>query len=178
SVYVYCIGGTHNSNGDDTAASYYATLSPSGVGAWAPTTQFPVAIDAPSCVSAAGNLYCMGGENETSGTNSTTAISRSVWYAPISSSGVGTWSASAVYPAGIYFPSCSSLGSYVYCVGGENSQYAPQNATYYSYVTPSGMGAWAAAPDYPIQAIAESCVTSDSSIFCVGGLESGGSSTG
>ena len=178
SGYVYCVGGTHDANGDDTADSYYATLSPSGVGAWTQTTQFPIAIDAPSCSSAVGNLYCVGGENETSGTNSTTTNSRSVWYAPISPSGIGTWSPTAVYPAGLYFPSCSSLGSYVYCVGGENAQESPQNATYYAYVTPSGMGAWASAPDYPIQAIAESCVTSDASLFCIGGLQSGGASTG
>ena len=178
SGYVYCVGGTHDSNGDDTADSYFATLSPSGVGAWSPTTPYPIAIDAPSCVSTVGNLYCVGGENETSGTNSTTATSGSVWYAPISSSGLGGWSKSAVYPAGLYFPSCSSLGSYVYCVGGENAQESPQNSTYYSYVTSSGMGAWASAPAYPIQAIAQSCVTSDSSLFCVGGLQSGGTSTG
>jgi hypothetical protein len=177
SGYVYCVGGTHDAGGDDTAASYYATLSPAGVGAWVSTTPFPVAIDALSCVTTVGDLYCVGGENETAGTNSTTAITRSVWYAPASPSGIGTWSRSAAYPANLYFPSCSSLGSYVYCVGGEDAQNNPQNATYYAYVTPSGIGAWTAAPSYPIRTIATSCVTSYSSVYCVGGLQSGGGTT-
>jgi hypothetical protein len=176
--YVYCVGGTHDSTGDDTAASYFATLSPAGVGGWVSSTPYPVAIDALSCVAASQNIYCVGGENETSGTSSSTAISSAVWYAPISSAGIGSWSRSADYPSDLYFPSCAGLGAYIYCVGGENSQDVPQNSTYYSYSAPSGMGAWAAGPDYPIQTIAESCVTSDSSVYCVGGLQSGGATTG
>jgi hypothetical protein len=177
SGYVYCVGGTHDADGDDTNASYYATLSPSGVGTWTETTPFPIATDALSCAATVGDLYCVGGENETTGTNATTVMSRSVWYASVSSTGIGTWNPSADYPAGLYFPGCSSLGSYVYCVGGENAQLDPQNATYYAYVTSSGMGPWTVAPDYPIQTIAESCATSYSSIYCVGGLESGGTTT-
>jgi len=177
SGYVYCVGGTHDSTGDDTASSYFATLSPSGVGRWAQTTPYPVAIDAPSCVAAAGDLYCVGGENETSSTNSTTAMSGSVWYASVSPSGLGNWTHAAVYPAGVYFPSCSSLGGYLYCTGGEGSQDNPQNATYSAYVTPSGMGAWTPGPGYPVQVIAQSCVSSYASVYCVGGLESGGTST-
>ena len=177
SGYVYCVAGTHDANGDDTNASYYATLSPLGVGPWVETTPFPVATDALSCATTVGDLYCMGGENETTGTNATTTLSSAVWYASVSSTGIGTWKQSADYPVGLYFPSCTSLGGYVYCVGGENAQHVPENATYYAYVTPAGMGPWTAAPDYPIQTIAESCATSYSSIFCIGGLESGGTTT-
>jgi hypothetical protein len=177
SGYVYCVGGTHDSSGDDTAASYYATLSPAGVGAWVAGTPYPVPTDALSCTTAVGDIYCVGGENETTGTNATTTISLSDWYAPVSSSGIGAWNRGGDYPTNHYFPSCSGLGSYVYCVGGEDAQDNPQNSTYYAYVTPSGMGPWAAAPDYPIQTIAESCVTSYSSVYCIGGLQSGGTST-
>lgn len=178
SGYVYCVGGSHDSSGDDTAAAYYASLTPTGVGNWIQTTSFPVPIDALSCVTTGGSLYCLGGENETAGTSANTAMTSSVWYAPVSSQGIGTWTRAPNYPVNLYFPSCSAVGSYVYCIGGENAQDSPQNSTYYSYVTSSGMGAWTAGPDYPIQAIAASCVTSYSSIYCVGGLQSGGTTTG
>jgi len=62
SGYVYCVAGTHDANGDDTNASYYATLSPLGVGPWVETTPFPVATDALSCSTTVGDLYCVGGE--------------------------------------------------------------------------------------------------------------------
>ncbi len=174
SGYVYCVGGQKDSSADDTNSSYYAPLTPSGVGPWASSTPYPVPIDALSCVASVGDLYCMGGENETSGTNSTTTLTGSVWFAPISSSGVGTWTQAADYPARVFFPSCTGLGSYVYCVAGEDAQDNPVNSTYYSYVTSSGMGPWTATSGYPIDTLAESCVTSYSLLYCIGGLESGG----
>ena len=177
SGYVYCVGGTKDSQGDDTAASYYAPLSPAGAGPWVASTPYPVAVDALSCVTAAGGIYCVGGENETAGTSASAVITNSVWFAPVSAQGIGAWSQSVGYPAGIYYPNCTGAGSYVYCVGGENAKDDPQNATYYSYVTSSGMGAWAAAPGYPIQTIGESCATSYSVVYCVGGFQSGGATT-
>jgi hypothetical protein len=178
SGFVYCVGGVHDTLGSDTAASFYSTLSPAGVGAWSAGTPFPIPADALSCVTSSGDIYCVGGENETSGASATTQISRSVWFAPVSPSGIGAWSRASDYPTDLYFPSCSGLGSYVYCVGGEDSQHDPQNSTYYSYVTPSGMGAWTAGPDYPIQTIAGSCSPVESTIYCVGGLQAGGETTG
>lgn len=174
SGYAYCVGGSHDYAGDDTAATYYAPLLPTGVGPWNATTSYPVPIDALACSAASGEIYCVGGENQTEGTSATTAITSSVWYAPLSSSGIGGWSRAADYPAGYYFPACTSLGSYVYCVGGENASEDPVNATYYSYVSSSGMGAWTAGPAFPVPTIAESCTTSFSSVYCVGGLQSGG----
>lgn len=177
SGYLYCVGGTRDASGDDTASSYYAPLTPTGVGPWVSGTPYPVAIDALSCVASVGDLYCIGGENETSGNNSTTSLSSTVWYAPVSSSGIGTWSLAASYPPGVYFPSCTGLGTYIYCVGGENAQYDPENATYYSFVTSLGMGPWTPASSYPTDTIAQSCVASNSNLYCVGGLESGGGTT-
>jgi len=174
SGFVYCVGGVHDTLGSDTAASYYAALSPAGVGTWSATTPFPVPADALSCVASSSAIYCVGGENETDGTSASTRISSSVWYAGLSSTGIGDWARASDYPANVYFPSCSSLGSYVYCVGGEDSAHAPENSTYFSYVTSSGMGAWTAGPEYPIQVIAASCATVYSSIYCVGGLQTGG----
>ncbi|MGA2665613.1 MAG: hypothetical protein ABSF83_11780, partial [Nitrososphaerales archaeon] len=67
--FVYCVGGTDDPNGDDTASSYYAPLTgeDGSVGAWNSTTAFPVPIDSQSCVGASGYVYCVGGNNETDG---------------------------------------------------------------------------------------------------------------
>jgi len=178
SGYVYCVGGAHDQNGDDVALSYFAPLSPAGVGNWSRTTSFPTPVDALSCVASVGDLYCVGGESESSGTDATTALNDSVWYAHLSSSGIGAWTRGSDYPGGVYFPSCAGLGSYVYCVGGEDSQQAPENSTYFAFLAPSGMGPWTAGPSYPIDSLAISCAASGSFVYCVGGFESGGATTG
>jgi hypothetical protein len=177
SGYVYCVGGARDQDGDDVASSYFASLSPAGVGNWSKTTSFPIPVDALSCVASVGDLYCVGGEAESSGTNATTSLNDSVWYARLSSSGIGAWSRGSDYPGGIYFPSCAELASFVYCVGGEDSLQTPENSTYYAYLTPSGMGPWTPGPAYPIPSLAVSCGGSDSSLYCVGGFESGGATT-
>ena len=179
SGYVYCVGRDPRLERRRHGRQLLRhPLALSGVGAWAPTTPFPIAIDAPSCASAVGDLVLRQRRerdfgDELDDRDLAVRLVRAhllLW----------DWELERGrrLPCRALLPSCSSLGSYVYCVGGENAQDSPQNATYYSYVTPSGMGAWAPAPAYPIQAIAQSCVTSDSSLFCVGGLQSGGASTG
>ena len=174
SGYVYCVGGQKDSSADDTNSSYFAPLTPSGVGPWAPSTPLP---GSHRCAPRAwpGWRPLLHGRGERDhGTNSTATLTGSVWFAPISSSGVGTRTQAADYPARVFFPSCTGLGSYVYCVAGEGTQDNPVNSTYYSYVTSSGMGPWTATSSYPIDTLAESCVTSYSLLYCIGGLESGG----
>ena len=133
SGYVYCVGGTHDSTGDDTAASYYAPLSPAGVGSWAAGTPYPVATDALSCVGAVGDIYCVGGENETTGTNSTTALSRSGLVRPRLLVRHRDLEPRSRLSGQSLLPQLLRSGrSYIYCVGGEDAQDNPQNATYYS----------------------------------------------
>ena len=52
----------------------------------------------------------MGGENETSGSSATGNRSNSVWYANLSSSGIGSWSSTTAYPSGVFFPGCFGAG--------------------------------------------------------------------
>src|SRR5579862_9239217 len=47
---IYCIGGIDDDNGDDTSATYYASLNNGIVGSWIPTTAYPIGIDTQSCV--------------------------------------------------------------------------------------------------------------------------------
>lgn len=172
--YVYCIGGTMDSTGDDVSSSYFAPVGSGALGSWKSTTPFPVSADSQSCVSSSGYVYCAGGENETSGTNSTATTSSSVWYAPLTSSGIGAWSKGPAYPSGVYYPECTTLGGYMYCVGGQDSSGNPVSSSYYSYLTSQGMGAWSASTQYPAPAVAVACTTSSTLIYCIDGLQPGG----
>lgn len=89
--YIYCIGGlTTNDtfNGND----YYAQLSSNGIGNWIETDGYPIHGYAQACVAYGGYVYCVGGRNLP---NSTTS---NVYYAQLSSSGIGTWIAGSSYP--------------------------------------------------------------------------------
>jgi hypothetical protein len=173
SGYVYCVGGTYDDGGDDVNASYYAPLASNGVvGAWSPTTSFPIPVDAQSCVASSGYIYCVGGIDEAAGTNATSYPSELVYYAPLSSSGIGSWSKSLSYPAGTYLPSCAEDNGYVYCVGGVNSGGDAVNTDYYASLSSSGVGTWTPTTPYPIVANGQSCATSSGYVYCVGGAGS------
>lgn len=81
--YVYCVGGLHDNAGGDIASSYFAQLTSTGVGSWGSTTSYPIPIDSQSCASSSGYIYCVGGENETTGTNATQTHTNSDWYAQL-----------------------------------------------------------------------------------------------
>lgn len=123
--YIYCVGGT-DQNGNPLASSYYAQLTPSGIGPWTSTTPYPVAASGQACAIAAGTIYCVGGET-TSGTNT-----NAVYYAPISSTGIGNWKQASAYPNGVMTTCFISTGS-LYCVGGaDNSQVGENGEVYYA----------------------------------------------
>ncbi len=170
SAYVYCVGGTHDSTYDDTPDSYFAPVNANGsVGAWTQTTSYPIAIDTESCVASTGYIYCVGGYNETDGTYADSVTSNSVWYAPISSSGIGTWTETTDYPSGTYLPTCASASGYIYCVGGFDENGNPVNLVYYAPLSSSGVGLWSQTTDYLISASGQACVTSGGDIYCVAG---------
>ena len=170
---VYCIGGVYDTTADDVAYAYYAPLTPSGVGAWKSTTSYPIPVDTESCVASSGYVYCIGGENQTTGTNSTSIPSVSDWYATISPSGIGNWTPTTPYPQGLYIPVCTTLGGYAYCVGDEASSGQAQQAAYYAALSPEGLGAWTATAQYPIDDAGQSCVVSSTDLFCVAGWTGG-----
>src|SRR2546426_3918149 len=109
SGFIYCVGG-----GTDLVS--FAPFSSSGVAPWttsitSPTTYpYPVPIERESCVTNSGFIYCVGG-------NSPIPTS-AVYFAPISSSGVGTWTTTNSYPFTIFEQSCVTRASLIYCVGG------------------------------------------------------------
>jgi len=180
SNYVYCVGGQYDDSQDDTASSYFTTVSNNGeLGAWISTTAYPIPIDSQYCVASSGYIYCVGGVNETavSGTNGTegsessSTVSNSVYFAPISSSGIGNWTLSVAYPSSIYYPSCYASGDYIYCLGGTNSANNVQNNVYFALLSSSGVGTWTQTKAYPVSLVGQYCVISSGYIYCVGGSE-------
>jgi hypothetical protein len=179
SDYVYCVGGTYNDNGDDVASSYYAQLGSAGqVGNWSTTTAFPIPVDTQSCVASSSYIYCVGGVNETDGSNADAVPSNSVWYAQLSSSGIGSWSQTAAYPANVYYPSCFAANGYIYCIGGADSNNNAVSTAYYAALSAAGVGTWTQTTAYPVKASGQACVISSGYIYCVGGETSGGQSPG
>jgi hypothetical protein len=158
--YVYCLSTEYSS------ATYYAAVSSSGVSAWTATTPYPTSIAGESCVTSGGYIYCVSGINGSLGPRPT----QSVYYAPLSSSGIGAWSRTTNYPVGMIALSCTASGGYAYCVGGsETVGTLESNLVYYAPLSSSGVGAWAQTTNYPVTVADESCAASGSYIYCVGG---------
>lgn len=88
---------------------------------------------------------------------------------------LGPWIRTTSYPL---FPAslgCVANVGYMYCVGGYNGTTPTNgqgelNRTYYAPLSSTGVGNWTRTTDYPIGIQDESCVTSSSYIYCVGGV--------
>jgi hypothetical protein len=112
---------------------------------WGATTSYPVNVTGQSCVTYSGYIYCVGGYI---GQNP----SDPVYYAPISSAGVGTWVRSSNnYPISVYDESCVvgtsttlfGTTASIICVGGETNAGGTQ-ATSSVYAAPGQLfGGWA-----------------------------------
>ncbi len=176
--FIYCVGGAYDGTADDVAFAYFAPLTSLGVGSWKDTTPYPIPADSQACVASSGYIYCLGGENETAGTNATAAYSNSAWYAPISSSGIGVWNKTTAYPPYTFFPSCTAFQTYLYCLGGETSGGSPLGTVYFATLSSGGIGKWQTTTAYPFQAAGQDCVTSSEHIYCIGGWTGGASYTG
>jgi len=174
SGYLYCVGGSHDAAGDDVASSYYAQLGSGGAGTWFYTTPYPIPVDAESCVAASSYIYCVGGNNETDGTDGTVAPSNSVWYAQLTSSGIGRWNKTTAYPADSYLPACFTEGHDIFCIGGVDSSDNPLGSAYYASLSRSGVGQWIPTTAYPLPSTGQACAVSESYVYCVGGATSGG----
>lgn len=193
SGYVYCVGGVSFATFADISNVYYAKVSSSGsIGAWTGTTNYGATsgtsgsggIDvATSCVEYNGYIYCVGGA--TNSATSQPSYLSDVFYAQLSSSGVGPWTETTDYGAttgtsgsgGVKITglSCVTDGSYVYCVGGGTSK------VFYAQLSSSGVGAWTETTDYGATSGSSGsggetlisgmpCVSSGGYIYCVGGL--------
>jgi hypothetical protein len=163
--YIYCIGGYTSSTN-----AYFATVSSSGLGGWTATTSYPITfaeggIDATSCVASGGYIYCVGGHT----IGSASGAIDSVYYAPLSSSGIGAWVSTSNYPSGENSLSCAVSGGYIYCVGGAPNGPYVSDAVYYASISSSGVGAWVATTSYPIPIYTQTCAIAGAYLYCVGG---------
>jgi hypothetical protein len=180
--YIYCGGGYLGPSGWTTTNSvYYAPVSNNGLlGGWSLTTPYPTTITDNSCVTSGGYIYCVGGTTS-GGPPEGQNIVNSIYYAPISGSGVGSWVRTTPYPVPVSDNSCVASGGYIYCVGG----FAPPGGTitgsvYSAPLSSAGVGAWSAvAESYPIPVVFHSCVLSnDNTIYCVDGQTQASHSSG
>lgn len=172
SGYAYCVGGSYDEYQDDVASSYFTPIGSTGtLGTWDNTTAYPVPTDSQYCAASSGYIYCVGGNNETDGLNDTATASNSVYYAPLSSAGIGNWTHSTAYPANLYFPSCFASNGFMYCLGGTNINDKVQSSVYYASLSSSGVGPWTQTTSYPMSLVGQSCVLSSGYIYCVGGQE-------
>ena len=166
SSYIYCVGGTTSGNAA-TSATYYAQLSSSGIGAWTSTTAYaggPMSIM--SCAASLGYIYCVGGNDVGNGISP----SSKVYYAQLSSSGIGAWTSTTAYAGGgIDQESCAIYRSYIYCVGGVGSSFSSN--VYSAPVSASGVGNWVITSAYPTDINSQSCVAASRYIYCVGGVD-------
>ena len=118
---------THQSNttnGTVNSTTIPAVSASSGsLGPWESTTPYPLAnTSSMSCAAANGYVYCVGGltiAGNPPGSNR--SIINKVYYAQLTSSGIGPWHAAPDYPYDIYGASCAADAynpSYLACAGG------------------------------------------------------------
>jgi len=100
-------------------------------------------------------IYCVG--------TSVASQYNYVYYAPVSSTGIGTWQATTRYPVRMYNAGCSIYNGYIYCVGGSRSY-----AVYYAPVSSTGIGTWQATTRYPVGMYGAGCSIYNGYIYCVG----------
>ena len=148
-----------------SSASSASTSSAAVTLRWSPSVSYPTGVWTQSCVESGGYIYCVGG---LSGPNTITDSLSSVYFAPISPSGVGTWASTTSYPTTIRSESCVTASSAIYCVGGYAGS-TLSDAVYYARLSSSGVGPWTNTTSYPFPLWNTACVSSGNGIYCVGG---------
>ena len=109
----------------------------------------------------------MAGETEV-GSNQNSPISN-VYYAPLSSSGIGQWTAALSYPTALAALSCAPYLGDVYCVGGYDSSLLSNANAYFGQTSSSGVGSWTDMTQYPVPIDTSSCVAAMGYVYCVAG---------
>lgn len=164
--FVYCVGG-----GNETAPrgpgelnlTYYAPLSPTGVGQWTRTTDYPLMIVRPSCVTSLGYIYCVSGL-----VGPESNVTADVFYAPLSPSGIGAWKQTTPFPNPISLSPCVVDSSYIYCVTQSAIvPFLPAGNTYFAHLSAAGVGNWTESTQMPYTP--QGCATSGGYVYCFGG---------
>ncbi len=173
--YMYCVGGENILTSNPSDLVFYAPISASGVGPWTGTIALPVPMEYQSCAAASGYIYCVGGFNGSSSFPMT-----NVYYAALSSSGVGGWTKTNSYPIIIAAESCNAWATYLFCVGGLQSAFGAVSAVYYAPISSLGVESWLSTTSYPINSGGLACAIAQpvSVLTCAGGVPGGfGSAT-
>ena len=168
--YDYCVGGaSYPPYPAPTDHVYYSPIGSSGIGTWANTTAYPLHIYLSSCVTWVGYVYCVGGLEQVSGINS---VSNAVYSAPLSSSGVGAWTAQGNYPTPVEATSCVVWDGYITCVAGLTGIGVNTDVVYSASLSAGTVGTWTSETHYPATDFGiegESCLALVGAIFCIGG---------
>src|SRR5438876_225578 len=181
SGFVYCIAGDNSSG--LTNAVYFAPLLPAGgAGSWSSSTSYPLRLQSQSCVTSSGFVYCIGGDTRGGLANSTSAV----YFAALSSNGVGSWSSSTSYPLNVISPSCVVGSGFAYCIGGDTATHSPfggtftgfTSAVYFASLSSSGVGSWASTTSYPTVIYTQSCALDSGFVYCIGGNNGSGVPSG
>ncbi len=171
STYIYAVGSYPNASaiGSMTNSTYFAGLGSGGIGAWTQTATLPIKFNPGHGCNIYNNyIYCVGFA-PTGGSNNLS------FYAPISSSGIGSWQSTTRIPyingsivVLMNNQGCSIFNGYIYCIGAETQ------GTYvniYAPVSSSGIGGWSETSSFPSQTgggYETSCAVNPSYIYCVG----------
>ena len=161
--FIYCVGGY--ADREVTNASYFAALLPSGgIARWSATTSYPFPTFSQSCAEWGGFIYCVGGYLKSGLPTSM------VYYAELSTSGIGAWRATASYPTNVTSQSCVPASGFLYCIGGITDSEPPvSNAVYFASLSAAGASKWSNTTAYPTSIDIQSCVTEAGEVYCVGG---------
>ena len=156
--------GTGSATTSPTSTSS-ATSNAPAVLTWSPSPSYPTSVWTQSCVESGGYIYCVGG---LSGPDTVADSVGAVYYAPVSTSGVGSWTATTSYPTSIRSESCVAEGSTIYCVGGYAGSRPLRRSLLRSAILVRSRPR-ANTTSYPFPVWNTACVASRSGIYCVGG---------
>jgi hypothetical protein len=186
---VYCLSDSSSAS-NATGQTYFANVTPKGIGPWKSATSYPIPFSLGSCTTYNNFIYCVG-------TNSGTNL-KGVYYTQTSINGVGTWSQTTSYPVPFYGAQCNAYNGYIYCIGDtyfnasalrafysnitnipntwaeanqitQNGVLPHINYDYYAPISASGVGQWKQITPTPQQVNGGSCTISNSTIYCIGG---------
>lgn len=161
SGYIYCVGGNGNS-------TFFAPISEGAIGGWARTTDYPLPVQSEGCVASSDMIYCVGGTT-TAQTPDPFGRIAAVYYATLSSAGIGAWEQTTPFPHVAPSPRCMTFESQVYCVEASFNGTSFSNAgqTFVASLSQGGVGTWveAAGP----ASMTAGCSMVGGYVYCYGG---------
>lgn len=162
-IIVYCVSGMLAINKSITPDSFYATISPSKIGQWTQTTPFPIDAE-PQCFVYDFTIFCMGSYVGSNG------LATYAYYAPITAYGIDSWKSTTPPPNTQGDISCYNYNNFIYCIGGLDMSNYNNSQAYYTGLSAGGVNGWHKVAPYPISnGTASSCITTNSTTFCIGG---------